>query len=178
MKRNNGMLDRAADRLMDLDSPAYGDERERGLFMEASTFGLTLGMYLNLAAAFLAAVFGQLLLPVVLLVLMSAPSWATLWYGRRRGIDVTEMAGRASARSRTLPVAVIFGGMLLVFAVMSYTVSTGHGLFPVPEIDPTGDAMQGGVVGGTIGAAVGAVVSLLLMARRSRRRRSSDADEV
>ena len=37
MERNRDVLDRAADRVMDLDSPAWGDERERAVFMESSS---------------------------------------------------------------------------------------------------------------------------------------------
>ena len=179
MKRNNGVFDRAADRLMNLESPSYGDERERSVFMEASTFGLTIGIYLNLAGALVAALLGQLLLPFALLLLMSIPSWATLWYAKRRGTDVAELAGRASARSRTTIAIVTFGGIVLVLAAMLLTVSTGHGVIPVPDIDLTVGAgesvLRGGLAGGAVGGALGALFALIVMARRSRRNRNDNA---
>ncbi|MFD1506424.1 hypothetical protein FE374_16465 [Georgenia yuyongxinii] len=153
-------LGRAADRLMDLDNASYGDERERAVFMEASTFGTTIGTYLHLLGAVVAAALGQLLLPVVLVVLMGVPALATGWYASRRGVDISELAARAGTRTKALHIAIVFGALLLVLGAMLFTVSTGHGLVPVPEpdlLDPetrellssmVGGACVGGVIGG------------------------------
>jgi nicotinamide riboside transporter PnuC len=129
----------------------------------------------NLAAALVASLLGQVLLPFVLLLLMSIPSWATLWYSKRRGIDVHEMAGRASARSRTTITVVTVGGIVLVMAAMFFTVSTGHGVVPVPEIDMTVGAGESVLRGALVGGAVGAVLARIATARRTRRIRHDDA---
>lgn len=57
MTRRESRLDRMAERVMDLDSPAYGDERERALFMESCAFGLTTGLFLGFLSALGAALF-------------------------------------------------------------------------------------------------------------------------
>ena len=63
MTRRRNVLDRVAERVMDLDSPAYGDERERAVFMESNSFGLTSGFYVGLLGAVVASIFGLVLLP-------------------------------------------------------------------------------------------------------------------
>ncbi len=170
------MLDRVAERIMDLDSPAYGDERERAVFMEASSFGLTTALYAGLVSAFVASVFGFLLLPVVLLVVTLLPSGAAVWYARRRDVDVQKLAENAGARS-TMVSIVVFGAMMtLTFAAMTYTVFAGHALLAAPRIEVTpgegfiGGMAQGAVVGGMIGG-LAAVIGGVFSFRRARRHR-------
>ena len=194
MKRKQGALDRAADRIMGVDSPAYGDERERAVVLEASTFGLTLGMCLSLGAALVAAVLGHVLLPGVLLAVMLLPNLSTAWYAQRRGVDIAELAerrvrartndvrgtmifaGMFLARSKDVLGSMVFTGMFLTFAAMAYTLFVGHGLVPAPEVDVTGpDAsgfgaglMRGAVIGGMAGLLVAAAVTEL-SSRRARK---------
>ncbi|WP_127127609.1 hypothetical protein [Georgenia sp. SYP-B2076] len=175
-KRDHGALDKAASRLMALDSPTYGDERERAVFMEASTFGLTLGIYVSITAAVVAAVLGQLLLPVVLLVVMAVPNWSTLWYARRKGVDIGEMASRADLRSRLRVTVTIIGGLILVAAAMLYTVVSSHGLITAPEVDLTGGAALAMLKGALVGAVVGGVPAAVAGARKARRGRSHSTE--
>ncbi|PPB50362.1 hypothetical protein C4K88_00090 [Arthrobacter pityocampae] len=180
MTHRPNKLDRVAERIMDLDSPAYGDERERAVFMEASTFGLTTALYAGLVSAFLASVFGFLLLPVVLLVVTLLPSGAAVWYARRRNVNVQMLAETAGARS-TMVSTVVFGAMMtLTFAAMAYTIFAGQPLLTISRIEVTpgegffGGMAQGAVVGGMIGGLAAIIGSLLSFRRANRLREARD----
>lgn len=177
---DSSVLGRAADRLMDLDSPVYGDERERALVMEAYTFGATATVYVCIGAAVVSAVLGGLALPVALLLAATLPSFASIWYARRRGVDLLAMSERATPRARRTAVLTVVGGMLVVLGAMLFTVRTGHGLVPLPE--PTGsvsealdDMLVGGILGGMVGGAVGLVVQLVR--RRTRPASAATGDD-
>lgn len=176
MTRKRNVLDRVAERIMDLDSPAYGDERERAVFMESSSFGLTTGIYAGLLGAVLAAVFGLLLLPVVLLATAVLPSFAALWYAKRRDVDLQKLADNAGARSMMVNAVVLGAAMVLAFAAMTYTVFTGQPVLPAPSFRVTpgegflGGIAQGALVGGMLGG-LAAIVGGVLSSRRTNRRR-------
>lgn len=176
MTRRRNVLDRMAERVMDLDSPAYGDERERAVFMESSSFGLSVGIYAGLLGAVVAAVLGLLLLPVVLLATAILPSCAALWYAKRRGVDVQKLAENAGARSMMVNAVVLGAAMVLAFAAMSWTVFTGQPVLPAPSLQVTpgegffGGAAQGGLVGGMLGG-LAAIVGGVLSYRQTNRRR-------
>ncbi|WP_258725313.1 hypothetical protein [Cellulomonas sp. NS3] len=179
---DHSVLGRAADRLMDLDSPVYGDERERALVMEAYTFGATTTVYVCIGAAVVSAVLGGLLLPVALLLVATLPSFASMWYARRRGVDLLAMSERATARERRTAVLTLMGGVLVVLGAMLVTVRTGHGLVPLPE--PTGtasevldDVLVGGILGGIAGGAVGLVVQLVRRRTRPVADGAEDGDD-
>lgn len=178
MTSKRTVLDRVADRVMDLESPAYGDERERAVFMEASSFGLTTGHYFGLLIAVVAAIFGLVLLPVVVLIMAMLPSAAAMWYAKRRNVGIHKLADKSGARSTLINIIVYGAGAVLTFAFMSYTVFAGQPLLSMPSIDVTpgegfvGGLAQGAVVGGMIGglaAIIGGVVSF----RRVNRRRDA-----
>ncbi|WP_105030443.1 hypothetical protein [Arthrobacter ruber] len=170
------LLDRVAERIMDLDSPAYGDERERAVFMESSSFGLTTGLYAGLVGALVASIFGAVLLPVVLLAVTILPSAAATWYAKRRDVHPRKLAENAGARSTMVGIVVFGAVMALTFAAMTYTVLTGAPLVPAPRLDVTpgegflGGMAQGAVVGGIIGG-LAAIVGGMLSFRRARRHR-------
>ncbi|WP_228529086.1 hypothetical protein [Arthrobacter gandavensis] len=153
-------LDRAAEKIMDWESPAYGDERERSVFMESNAFGLTVGLYSGLLGAVIAAGFGLFLLPTALLVLTGVvPSLAAVWYARRHGVNPRQLADNAGARFTMVGIVVFGIGMVLVFAAMAYAVFTGHPLINplrftlTPGEGFVGGMAQGAVVGGMIGGA-------------------------
>ena len=179
MTRKDGRIDRTLDQIMALDSPVYGDERERALFMESATFGMTIGIFASLAAAIVSAIFGALVLPVVLLLLAALVSWATMYYAKRRGVDVNELVGRVALRDRARTIVVTFGGIVLVLAAIAYTVFTGHGLVEPPDLDLIGpDASGVGasmVRGAVIGAFGGGLVGLVASIVGSRRRPADDS---
>ncbi|WP_152188506.1 hypothetical protein [Georgenia satyanarayanai] len=180
MTSTRGARDRAADRLLALDSAGYGDERERAVFMEASTFGFMLAIYVSMAVAVVGAVLGQLLLPVLLLVLVGLQSGATIWYAGRHGVDVSELAFRAEPGLKRNAGLAVFGGFAVVLAALAWTVFTGHGLveLPAPDLDsgPLASMVKGGVIGGGGGLLVGAVV-MAVKDRRSRRAGGAPAEE-
>jgi hypothetical protein len=168
-----GARDRAADRLLALDSASYGDERERAVFMAATTFGYMVTVYVSMAVAVLTALVGHLLLPVLLMLLVGLQSWATLWYSGRRGVDVSELAFRAAPGTKRTVGIVVFGSFALILAALACTVFTGHGLIDLPAVDvrsgALGSMVKGGVVGGGAGLLVGAVAMAVQNARRARR---------
>lgn len=182
-----GAIDPAVDRMMDLDSPTYGDERERSILMAAATFGMTLGMLACLLVAVVSAVFGALVLPVVAVVLMGVPSWAMLFYARRRGVDVEELANRSTARQKAWTMVVIFGGIMVTLAAMAYTAFAGHGLVVLPTLEVAGPKatgvvpgmVRGGIIGGAAGACLGLLAMILGPRMRARRAAAApeDADE-
>ncbi|MEE6281893.1 hypothetical protein [Georgenia sp. MJ170] len=177
---------RAAGRFMDLDGPAYGDEREKAVFTEAATFGFTLGIYANLVVALVSAVLGSLVVPTVVLALLAVPTWAALWYARRHDVEVDEIADRAGLKDQVTTFAVVFGGLIVTVGAMAFTVFTGHGLVRLPSLDVVGpDAtgfmaslVEGAVIGG-LGGSVVCLVVLLVSARKRTRRATagSGADD-
>lgn len=84
-------VDRAAERLVDIDHVSYGDERERSLYMEAATFGMMLGVWACFIGSFVFALFGEVLVPVVLIAVSMVPAYGTLWYAERRGVQPFEL---------------------------------------------------------------------------------------
>lgn len=176
--RDRSLVSRITARLMASDNPAFGDERERAVFMESSTFGQTLGICLSLLAAFVAALLGQLLLPVVLVVMTSLPTFATIWYAGRKGVDVYALAERADRRSGRLNLALVFGGLLLTLAAMLYAFTSGQGIIPMPDFDPMPSIVEslirGALQGGIAGCVIGAVM-MLWLARKSERAEAARA---
>ena len=162
MAHLNNALDRMAGRMMDLKSPAYGDERERAVFMESSNFGLTIGLYAGLLGALVAAVFGLLLLPVALLVTTILPAAATHWYASRRGVNLQSLADTSGARSTMIHIVVACAITSLTFACMAFTVFSGQALVPMPALDVApGQGFLGGLVGGAvIGGIIGGLAGV------------------
>lgn len=175
---DDSVLGRAADRLMDLDSPVYGDERERALVMEAYTFGATVTVYACVGAAVVSAVLGGLALPVALLLASVLPAVASTWYARRRGVDLLAMSERVTPRERRTAVLSVAGATIGVLALMLFTVRTGHGLVPLPAPTDRGqhvleNMLLGGILGGMVGGIAGGVTRL---ARRRRATATEDDD--
>lgn len=170
-----------SERIMDLDSPNYGDERERAVVNEAASYGFSVGTYANLVVALVAAVLGALALPAVLLVLTSVPALAAMAWAKRRGVDMEELAARGGPLSRLGPMVVVFAGVLLTIAAMGFTVFSGHGLVTIPVPDVTGPAVSGGLAGMARGAVVGALIGgvggfvWLLIGLRRRARKAAEA---
>lgn len=184
MARDDTFLDRMSERVMDLESPAYGDERERAVIMESGHFGMTVGLYVGLVGAFVASLFGLILLPVLLLVLTVLPSAAYQWYARKRGVDPNRLAEKSVARS-TMWGFVIFGsGMALTFAGMACTVFAGQPLLTAPQLEVVpgegflGGMAQGAVVGGILGGLATVVGGVLSYRRANRKAMDGDVGAV
>ena len=178
MTANRKFLDRFAERVMDLDSPAYGDERERAVSMEASTFGLTAGLYIGLLSAALSSLFGLLLLPVFLLLLSVLPSAMAAWYARRQGVNLHKLAENAGSRSTMVAITIYGVVLMLTFAAMAYTVFAGQPIISAPPIEVTpgegflGGMAQGAVIGGILGGLAAVVGGARSFRRANHRRRS------
>lgn len=176
MNQRNSVFDRWSDRVMDLDSPAYGDERERTVFMEASSFGLTIGLYAGLAGSVVSAAFGLILVPTVLLALTILPAAATQWYARRRGVHLNTLAEEGGAKSTLVNMVAVCTVIALTFAAMTYTVFAGQPLLPFPSVTVTpgegllGGMAQGAVVGGMVGAVAGIIGSVVSYRKANRGR--------
>lgn len=65
-------------RFMGLSDAEVGDEREQAIMARAASFGFTVGIYVNLVVALIAAVLGGLALPTLLLLATAIPSWPPL----------------------------------------------------------------------------------------------------
>lgn len=172
MTHSGNLLDRLVERVMDLGSPAYGDERERAVFMESSSFGLAAGLYAGLLGAVIASVFGLVLLPVVLLSLSILPSCAALWYAKRRDVDLQKLAENAGARSTMVNIVLCGVAMVLTFAAMTYSVLTGQPILPAPPLEVArGEGFVGGMAhGALIGGMLGGLAVIVAGMREFRRR--------
>lgn len=182
MTHGESALDRVASGVMDLESPAYGDERERAVFMEAGHFGLTIGLYLGLLVAMVAAAFGLILLPVVLVFVTVLPSAATHWYARRRGVHLNALAEKSGARSTLISIVATCSVMMLTFAAMAYTVFAGQPLIPLPSIEVTpgegffGGMAEGATIGGILGGLAGVVGAIFAYRKANRDVADGDRD--
>lgn len=178
--RHPSMLDRAADRVMDLDSAAWGDERERAVFTESSSFGLTTALYAGYLGAVIASLFGLILLPVALLLVVNLPAAAATWYAKRRNVNLRDLAEKAGARSTMLNGVFFSVAMAATCAALAYTVFTGHSVLPTPSLAGLSEVAffrglaQGAVVGGMIGALAALVGSVFSYRRANRQRRSGN----
>lgn len=172
-----GRLDSIAAGMMRLDSPVYGDERERDVVFEATGFGWTVGHYLSGLAALAAVVAGQVLAAVVLLVVACVPVFAAQWYARRRHVDFTTLARRdPSAVRLASTVGLVFVALFCVG--LGFLGVTGRPLVQLPAV--SGDGFRGGLTGAAVGGVIGAVGGLAwqaVAARRTKNRPQLDADE-
>lgn len=175
----------APERFMDFGSVTYGDERERTILTEASTFGFSISLYVNLAVALVAAVLGGLALPTVLLLLTAIPAWSMGWYAKQRDVDLEELAARAGPLDRLGTLVTIFGGILLTVGAMIFTILTGNGLVAIPEVVVTGPAasgvwaslVKGAAFGSLGGGVIGFFFLLVNQRRRSRKAAAALPDE-
>lgn len=175
----------ASERFIGLDGPTYGDERERAVLMEAATFGLTIGIFVNLGVALVASVLGALALPTVLILITAIPAWSMSWYSRRRKVDMEKLAFRGNPMDRVWTLVTVFGGMLLVVGAMVFTVFTGNGLVNLPTLDVIGpdasgigaSVVRGAAIGALAGLAIGLVAMLFAHRRKARKTATSLPDD-
>lgn len=179
MNRKHSTLDKAAERLIDIDNVNHGDERERAIYMEAATFGMTLGVWGCFFASLVFAVFGQILLPIVLICVAMIPSYGTLWFASRRGVSTLDLLSRGSYRSGLASAVGFAVILLLTLAAMIYSAYFGRGLLQFKlTFEVVGDglaeaAAQGALIGAGIGAVLG-VIWVALIIRGHKRKRYKD----
>ncbi|WP_051477048.1 hypothetical protein [Arthrobacter sp. Br18] len=179
MNQNRNVLDRAAERILQLDSASYGDERERAVYTEAATFGMTASLYMGIIGAFITALLGLILVPILLVVFSVIPMYCTMWYAGRRGVNTMDLASRASDRSLTFQAVFTLSVLLLTIGAMGFTGWAGRGLIPlVDAVSISADTMESLGSGAVMGGAVGAVLGVLATGfaiRQARRKCATEA---
>ncbi|MFC5998907.1 hypothetical protein ACFP6A_09270 [Quadrisphaera sp. GCM10027208] len=185
MSGRRGALDRLAERVMDLDSPAYGDEREKAVSLEASGLGLRVAFCAGMVGSLVAAVTGHPVVAVALLVMVFMPAGAAVWYARRRGVDLQQLLETAGTRSAYTATVLYGAGTTLTFTALTYLAFAGRPLLRLPEVEVVpgegfvGGFVQGGAAGGVVGGLATVVAGVLGMRRAAHRSASSgDGDPV
>lgn len=176
---SNSPLMRAAYALTGLSDPSMGDEREQAVILRAYAFAMVLAMLLGFATSILFAVFGLGLWSVAPLMIVGIPSWATIWFAAREGVDLVALLDRAGKKRMTLVWAGTIGYLLLWCGALAFHILTGNPLISVDFDfggDPGSETLIGGVIGGTVGL-LAAVIALKLKSRTTQRRLAAeDAD--
>lgn len=169
--------DKLAAAVVQPDSPAYGDERERAILTEASTFGMHVGTYLCFAGALVTALFGHILAPIVLVIAGTVPSYSMVWYAQRRGVDAHRLAARATTRSIAATVALVAVSLVGSAAAIAFTIWQGESILPGLPFNDIGLSPYVGV-GMAVGTVLGLTVAILGLAKDRRRARERDSAEV
>lgn len=175
VSRKPSTLSAAVDRLMN-STQGPGDERERAIAAKASSFGVVMGIYAGLLLALTTAVFGSLLVPVVIFILLGVSSWSAIWYAHRHHVDLHALASQAGAFAKASAFAAVAGGFLLILGAMAVTIFTGHPLIDLPAAELTGpnatgtgaSFVRGAIIGGFLGCA-GGLAALLISIKKPAR---------
>ena len=184
MNRRATVVDRAAEQLVNMDNAGYADEREQSVNLEAEAFGMQLTRLTCWVGALLFAVSGQILLPLVLVVLPLIPELGSLWYAARRGVNQYRLMSRGPL-SKTLTWTGFYAVLLFgTCMALVYRSLHGEGLVPFSvTVEVIGDELQHALaVGAILGVGLGAVASVLAMgclvlSHRRSERRESELDE-
>lgn len=147
-----------------------GDERERAVLLEAALRGNRAMLSAMLLLAFVTALLGSWLIPAAILLTMALAGRVTTDYAGERGVDLDRLGGQRSTRSTRCLLGTT--GMVLTFAVMSYTAATGHALLVVPDTgSETSALVRAAATGLPAGGAVAVTVFGVIDAVRRRRAR-------
>lgn len=172
------------DRILDLDNPVYGDERQRIVTLEACALAFTVMGHVFVALAIVFAVTGAPVLGLVMFVLAATQALIASRYARSKGVDFQELVAQYAPRAGRRA-SVVSWVALVVFALAGpYWVHTGHGLLPLdwtPEISPGGggDALQGALIGAVAGGAIGAVLAEVGRRKKAKTRAADlEADDL
>lgn len=157
---------------------SQGDERERAVYNAGGTRGMYIGFLLCLVTALGFALFGHILVPMVLIVVAAVPGWLTITYSEKRNVDAFAIIARSNSRAAAASGFATLVLLLLMAAAMFYTTVTGSGLleFEIPQ--SWADRFVSVGNGVAVGAAVGAVGGYLGTAWLIRRRRKQQEDEL
>lgn len=176
-----GRLERLGDRFLDLDSPTYGDERERAIVLAASSLGFSVGLVALMAFTILLALTGLPTVGFALWILAVLISLTMTGYAKAKGVDIQALGSRGSGRLTTWATIASFGTVLVWVLATYYWVTNGHGVLPVnwsPDLStPAGSGDQRGwlrsmLVGAVGGGLVGTVWMLIDNARRRKAARA------
>lgn len=170
------------DRILDLDNPVYGDERQRTVTLEACALAYTVMTRVLVVVALAFAVTGAPLVGAVVFALALYQGAVATNYARRKGVDFTELVAAYAPRAGRRAGLVMWLAMVAFAAASIYWMHTGHGLLPVdwtPEITPRDGALRSALTGAFYGAMGGGLFGLLLseITRRRRRAATTDGDD-
>lgn len=164
-------LDRAADRLLMLDSPIYGDERQRRVTLEACALGWVLGVFATQLAGVLAATLGAVGASIGFMVLAILLTVPTLWYAKRRAVSMDELA-RRDPRLLRLSQAASFFIMAAWCAALAFYAYAGYPLLDLGDpfsLENGGSDVVGGMaIGGLVGGCAGGLMQLVMSRRKSK----------
>lgn len=127
--------DRAAEHLAASLSRGASDEREVSIIAQAASFGLMIGFLASYVFAALLAIAGQVVAPLVLLLVPAISTGAAIWFAGRRGVIIGALSSRVPAR-RQIPVFVALIGMASVTLIgILHTAINGRGIFNITVIN-------------------------------------------
>lgn len=168
---------RAAQPLKEGQTP-QGDEREQSVFNAGGLYGMYIGMCMCLFTALVFALFGHVLVPMVLIVLAAIPSLVMFKYAEKRGVDAFAVLARSRSRAAGAGNAASLAILLVIAAAMFYTTWTGTGLLEF-QVGQTWASRFGSAANGVaIGAGLGAVLGFLGAVWAVRNRHKQQQDEL
>lgn len=150
-----------------------GDEREQSVYNAGGTLGMYTGMYLCFSTALGFALFGHVLVPMVLIILAAVPSLIMIFYSERRGVDAFAILARNQSRTVGASNAAGLVLVLLIVAAMLYTTISGAGLLEF-EFAPAWAERLESVGRGAAQGAVGGYLWAVTLVRRRRREHEAE----
>lgn len=187
VRNRTSVLDRAAEQLVNMDNANYADERERSVYLEAQTFGMQLSVLACWLGALLFALFGQILIPLVLILLPLVPALGALWYAKRRGVNQYRVTARGPI-TKTLAWTGFYGLLLfLTCLALIHRAYYGEGVWEAPTItvEVVGEELQNAMaVGAILGMGLAAFIAVLAQGwivwneRRKERRELEQAESI
>lgn len=174
------VVDQAAEKLVNIDNANHADERERSVHMEAQAFGMQLSGLTCWVGALVLAIFGQILTPLVLIILPVIPALGAQWYGRRRGVDHYRLVARGPA-VKTLTWTGLYGLLLFTTCLaMVHRAYYGEGLLDYTvTVEVSEELQEPMAVVAIFGLGLGALVGVLwmgLIVRHQRRQEQKELD--
>ena len=96
-----GRLERLGDRFLNLESPTYGDERERAVVLAASSLAFSVGLVALMAFTIVLALTGLPTVGFALWILAVLISLTMTGYAKAKGVDIQALGSRGSGRLTT-----------------------------------------------------------------------------
>lgn len=149
--------------LLQSSADSWGDERERGVMLEAYAYVFILMNILLWTLAAVAAWFVPAWVTIVLFVAMLIPSLEWQRYSRARGVDANMLAYGGESWIGVALTGLYFGACALSMATAV-----------VSQFDNSDSSVSGGIAGGVVGALTAVLVGRWAAKRKQKR----DADDL
>ncbi len=153
------------DLLLAPDAQSWGDERERGVMLEAYAYVFVLAQFLLWTTGAIIAWFVPGWVTVTLFAVFLLPSMEWGRYTRVRGIDANTLAYTRGSLARIVATGAYFGGCALSMCLAAVEYWT-----------PDDGSASGAIVGGVVGAAAALFLGWW-HARRSAARTEADVPD-